>query len=78
MTDGSKRVILRLPDDVIEEIYECVSESLHARKGAPLTLSSWIRLAIVEKLAHRQRSRGRKSPVVHIEQEDGKRLFRPE
>jgi len=76
MGKGSPQLILRIPEEMLEEIKEVVDASLYRRKGEPLTVSSWIRIAIAEKLAHRKRSSGKSGKVNHVVMEEGKKLTR--
>lgn len=57
MSKGSKIVQVRVPDDLLKRIEEHVSSLQLNARGEPPTVSSYIRKAIEEKLAHRERSR---------------------
>ena len=58
MSKGSTKVVIRLPDELLELVWDTAVRSNGSRKQEPYTLSSWIRSAICEKLNHGRRSMG--------------------
>jgi DNA-directed RNA polymerase subunit RPC12/RpoP len=60
MNAGNKPVLVRLPAELLQAIGEEILASYQVRKEGQWTVSSWIRQAIRDKLAHCERSRKRK------------------
>lgn len=61
MSKGSPIVKLRLPGDLQAQVEQEIERTNCNRAAEPFTVSTWIRAAIVEKLAHARRSRCKKS-----------------
>lgn len=57
---GSRIVTFRLPLDMELAINAAMDRAVSFRKGEPWSISTFIKAAIKEKLAHLERSRGRK------------------
>jgi len=57
MSKGSKRVTVRLPGNLEQEVVNAVFTANFTRKSEPYDVGSWIRAAICEKLNHLKRSR---------------------
>ena len=68
MSKGSPRIILRIPQEVVDQIEYCITTANCSRRGEPYDVSSWIRAAIVEKIAHVKRSRKQPGKVKHVQQ----------
>lgn len=60
MSLGSPRRTLRVPQKLVEEIEQAIDSANARRREQPYDWSAWALKAIKEKLAHLQRSRGRK------------------
>lgn len=58
MNKGTKKYAVRIPDDMLDEIMDVISSANKTRKGEPYTLSSWLRDAVLYKLAALERGRG--------------------
>ena len=53
---GTRRVTVRLPEELLEEVEGAIDRSITMRAKGGLTLSDYIRIALVEKLAKANRS----------------------
>lgn len=60
MAKGSKIVQVRIPDKMLDAMIIALDKANERRREAPYDMSSWVRAAIVEKLAHLARSNRRK------------------
>lgn len=60
MARGSKVVPVRIPDDLLIRIIAATDSQTYHTKGGQSTISSWIKQACKEKLAHLLRSKGSK------------------
>ena len=58
MNDGNPRVILRMPQKILDLVKAEVDRSKLHRKSGGFDRSSWIRQAVIDKLRHSARSRG--------------------
>lgn len=56
---GSRVVPVRIPQALLEKIDAAVTRSVEGKKGEPWTRSSFIVAAVMDKLAHMERSSGR-------------------
>jgi hypothetical protein len=64
MSKGSPLLSLRVPAELLDLVDDTVARSVHTRKEAPWTRSSFIIAAIEEKLKKMARSSGKKqSPL---------------
>jgi hypothetical protein len=65
---GTAHLPLRIPADLLARVDACVAELQERTRGSPPTRSDWIRKAIEEALAKRERSRtwrrARKAPAA--------------
>jgi hypothetical protein len=57
---SSSYVPIRIPNEVLAQISAIVAKSVTHRAKEPWTVSSWIKSAIMEKLAHSERGRASK------------------
>lgn len=57
MSQGSKIVPVRMPPALLAEIQIAVDRHNQFTLGEPLTVSEWIRRAVVRDIAHSVRSR---------------------
>lgn len=57
---GNPQITLRLPQEVIDELDQLIEEMNFARRDEPYTRAEWVRMAIRQAQAKRERSRGRK------------------
>lgn len=64
MSQGSPRIILRLPVETVERIEALIERANLRTTVEPYTVSSWIRKAIMEKVAHLDRTEGTKAIAV--------------
>ena len=55
--EGSPRVILRIPQDLLSEMNEVIERRNAVTREEPWDMSAFIRTAIREKIAHVLRSR---------------------
>jgi len=60
MSKGTPFVSVRVPDDLLQQIEQEIARTNQNTRNAPFTRSSWILVAIREKLAHAKRSRQKK------------------
>jgi len=56
MSKGSHKVVIRLPEELLELMSDAIIRANGSRRSEPYTLSSWIRAAVCEKLNHGRRS----------------------
>jgi hypothetical protein len=75
MSKGSPKIILRIPEELIDQIKDCVESANATRKDEPYDVSSWIRAAIAEKIAHTMRSRKQGSGIKHVTLDEKGRLI---
>ena len=61
---GSKIVQVRIPDETLAELEAILARSVLHSQGEPYTMSSWIKKAIAEKLAHCKRHGKRSVAMV--------------
>jgi hypothetical protein len=65
MSNGNRPVLVRLEPRLREAVEKAVEKSNRHRPRMEYTISSFVREAIVEKLAHRERSAGKRKPTEH-------------
>ena len=56
MSQGSHKIVVRLPEELLELVSDSIIRANGSRKTERYKLSSWIRAAICEKLNHGRRS----------------------
>jgi len=70
MNAGSPKIVVRFPEDVIEEIQELVDRLNEHPNREPYTVSSWIRKCVMYELAHLKRGKPtKKIDVVNVKLE---------
>ena len=70
-TNGqSSYVPIRIPNETMVQIEAIVARSVTHRAKEPWTVSSWIKAAIAEKLAHSERGRKTKKKVAELVRSD--------
>lgn len=58
MNKGTKKYVVRIPDDLIYEIQETIASRNEATKDGVWNFSDYVRNCIIKDLAHRERSKG--------------------
>jgi hypothetical protein len=73
---GSRIIPVRFEDELLNEVLAELSMKGSRKSGSKASLSSWIRQAVAEKLAHAKRSRGRRSSYMFVCADCGQTLPR--
>ena len=66
MSLGSPKIVVRVPQELLDIIEDCVAgHNLHTR-GKEIGVSEWIRAAICEKVAKTRRGQKRVEPTKRV------------
>ena len=65
MSKGTKRVTVRIDDDILDQVRELVISHNNHSPDEPWDLSDFIRVSIVEKIDLARRRRGKRGGVRH-------------
>lgn len=70
-TNGSSSYVpIRIPNETLTQIEAIVARSVTHRSDDPWTVSSWIKAAIADKLAHNERGRRKAKKLVPVQDEE--------
>jgi hypothetical protein len=74
MSSGSRKIIVRVPDELLDKIEKAIESANLSRKAEPYFISSWVRAAICEKLNHLRRNKEDDDTRLTIGQNPSARL----
>ena len=66
MTSGSPKVVVRVPGELLELMEDCLAGHNFFTKGAQISMSEWVRMAICEKIALQARRRKQQQATRHV------------